>query len=256
MKRVSNVIIITFCILCLSTEGYSQKYKERGVIRNANEHYNAGEYVDSEVGYLRALEIDPESKEAKYNLSGAVYKQERFEDAVKGYQTMAQDSTMSSEERALTHYNLGNSLFKQKELEKALDAYKESMRLNPNDMEAKFNYAYTKKMIEDQEDQEDQEDKDNEDDQDQDQDQEQDQDQDNQDQDNQDKNDQNQDEQNPNEQDQDEQEQEQQEQPAEGKIDKQAAEQMLDAVQMEEDKTREKIDGQKVETVGRSGKNW
>lgn len=251
MKRVYNVIVITFCILCLSTESYSQKYKERGVIRDANEQYKAGEYVDSEVGYLRALEIAPESKEAKYNLSGAVYKQERFEDAVKGYQTMAQDSTLSSNDRAMMHYNLGNSLFQQKELEKALDAYKESMRLNPHDMEAKFNYAYTKKMMEDQENEEDQDDQDNEDDQEGEDNQDQDEQDGDGDQDEQDQEDQ----QNPQDP-QDQDDQEQQEQPSEGQIDKQDAEQMLNAVQMEEDKTREKMDAQKVETVGRSGKNW
>ena len=36
----------------------------------------------------------------------------------------------------------------------------------------------------------------------------------------------------------------------------QQAEQMLQAIQGEEDKTRDKLDKQKAVAVGRSGKNW
>ena len=38
----------------------------------------------------------------------------------------------------------------QQKLQEALASFKESLKLNPGDLEAKFNYAYTKAMLDNQ----------------------------------------------------------------------------------------------------------
>ena len=64
----------------------------------------------------------------------------------------AADSLRTDGERAEAFYNLGNAQFKQQKYKEALESYKQSLRLNPADQQAKYNYAYTKRLIDDNED--------------------------------------------------------------------------------------------------------
>lgn len=222
----------------------AQRFPERKFVRSGNTMYERGRFAESEVDYRRALEKSPESYEAAYNLAGALYKQERYQEAAELYGQVAADSTHSNT-MASALYNNGNALFKQRQLEQAIEAYKSALRLNPSDEQAKFNLAYTKKLLEKDDNKDDKDNKDNKNNQDNKQDQQQQQNQ----QQKPDKGDQNKDKSQP-------QNQDQQQQPQQGGMDKQEADQMLEAVQMSEDKTREKVNEQKAKTVGRSGKNW
>ena len=63
----------------------------------------------------------------------------------------AADTLRTDDERAQAFYNLGNAQFKQQKYKEALESYKQSLRLNPSDQEAKYNYAYTKRLIDEDE---------------------------------------------------------------------------------------------------------
>lgn len=63
---------------------------------------------------------------------------------------IAADSTRTDQERAEAFYNLGNAQFKQEKYPEALESYKNSLRMNPADQEAKYNYAYTKRLLQKQ----------------------------------------------------------------------------------------------------------
>ncbi len=184
-------------------------------------------------------------------------------------QQAAADSLRADTERAEAFYNLGNAQFKQQKYQEALESYKQSLRLNPSDMEAKYNYAYTKRLLDQNKnggggggnDQKDQ-------DKDQDKDQNKDQNQNGQGQQNPDqKGDQKDQKGDPKDQ-QDDQKQDpqddkgdkgdkgdQQGQPTPSGISPQEQQQMLDAIQAQEDKTQEKLK-EKQGVVVRGKKNW
>ncbi len=63
----------------------------------------------------------------------------------------AADTLRSDDERAEAFFNLGDAQFRQEKYREALESYKQSLRLNPADAEAKYNYAYTKRLLEQQE---------------------------------------------------------------------------------------------------------
>ena len=107
--------------------------------------------TEKEHGAERALEAAPESFEARYNLGNALYKAERFDKAEQTMRQAAADTLRTDDERAQAFYNLGNAQFKQQKYKEALESYKQSLRLNPSDQEAKYNYAYTKRLIDDDE---------------------------------------------------------------------------------------------------------
>ena len=251
--------ILTFVIVTLiSGEVFAQKMPERRLVRKANRQYERGDYDSSIDNYSRALQHDPQSFEAKFNTANVQFRKafvdsmqmdvKMLEKAEKTLRKLAQDSTRTDIERADVAYNLGNSLFAQQKFKEALTCYRDAMRLNPEDREAKYNYALTKEMLKQQQQQQQQ--------QDQNQDQNQDNQQDKQDQQNQDnKQDQQDKEDKQDQQDQQDQQDKQGQQPQEQQISEQEQQAMLEAIQAQEDKTQEKLK-EKQGVIIRGGKNW
>ena len=277
MKRIVYLTFTLAIALFVATDAQAQKWPERSRVRRGNRAYERLDYDRAEERYREAQELSDTCFEAKFNLGDALYKQQRFDEAEKVFAALAADSTRSALDRAHSYYNLGNSLFQQKKYQEALSAYKRSLRLNPADLETKYNYAYTKKYIEDNNqgggggnnDQ-------NQQNQNQDQNQQgggQNDQQNDQNQDNQNNNDQNnpndkgdnsQDKNDPNKgDDPNEGDQQGENDPQQGEGEPQPsglsqndAERMLDAIQGEEDKTRDKVNAKVGQGVVRSGKNW
>ena len=193
---------------------------------------------------------DPQSSAAKMS-QGFISQAEGL------LQAAAADSLRTADERADAFYNLGNSQFIQQKLQEALKSYRQSLVLRPDDMEAKYNYALTKKLLEQQQQQQ----------QDQQQDKNQNQDQnqqgDNNQNQNQDKNDQSDNKQDKNEDKQGGGDQEQKEQPQQPQgqkpksgMSEEQQQQLLNAIQAQEDKTQEKLDEKKKGIIIRGKKNW
>ena len=129
----------------------AQQLPERSLVRKGNRQYNKGNYEQSAGHYEQALQAAPGQFEAIYNLGNALYKAERFDKAEQTMRQAAADTLRTDDERAQAFYNLGNAQFKQQKYKEALESYKQSLRLNPSDQEAKYNYAYTKRLIDEDE---------------------------------------------------------------------------------------------------------
>lgn len=249
---------------------FGQMYPERRYIRAGLKDYEKQQYAESEEHYRKALEKNPASWEAAFNLGDALYKQERLEEAAEVFKSLAENPSLTKEQSAKSYYNLGNTYFDmydpmdqeagKKSLKDAEQSYMKSLMANPDDMEAKYNLAYVQKMLEEDENQNDdnQNDQDNQDNEDnqggQDNQSDQNDDQNNGDQDgDNEENDQQQD----NGDGDDQQDQQQgEDNPRESNISREDAEAMLNAIQNQEDQTREKMNEQKGVAVGASGKNW
>ncbi len=254
MRRIFILLVLAL----LAVDAAAQQYPERRQVRKGNRAYEKGNYQDAAGRYMRALGADPSSFEAQYNLGNALHRQEMYDQAAQVQQQAAADSLAAPVDRAQAFYNLGNTQFRQQKYAEALESYKNSLRLNPDDPQAKFNYAYVKKLLDDQN-QQNQDNKDNKDNTDNKDDQNQDQ-----------QNGQNQ--QNPQEGQNDPQEgdgqgddqqqdgQPDKEQEGEGRpqpagISPSEQERMLDAIQAQEDRTQEKLK-EKAGAVVRLKKNW
>ncbi|MCC8019085.1 MAG: tetratricopeptide repeat protein [Rikenellaceae bacterium] len=146
--RLWIYILVTVTVASAAVgEVRAQKYPERRNIREGNRNYERARYEESETDYRRALEQNPESFEAGYNLGNSLYKQGRWEDAEGVFSRLSKVDT-SEGNLFDTHFNAGNAMFQQRKLEEALEHYKEALRIAPGNEEAKFNYAYVKKMLE------------------------------------------------------------------------------------------------------------
>ena len=235
--RVLSIVLAAVASLVFC-EAMCQSMPERRLVRKGNRQYEKGNYDASLENYNRALQQDPNCFEAKFNTANGQFRKELIDKSEQTLRKLAQDSTRTDIERSEVAYNLGNALFVQQRLEEALECYRNAMRLNPDDQEAKFNYALTKELLKQQQDQQQNQ---------------QDQQQNDQNQ-NQEQQDQNQD-QNQEQQNKDEQQQDEQQQQPQPQISEQEQQAMLEAIQAQEDKTQEKLK-EKQGVVIRRGKNW
>ena len=279
-------------MLFVAGDAVAQKMPERSLVRKGNRSYYRERYTESSERYQQALGHDSTLFEARYNLANSLLRRsladttgmsnpESAEYKLKqGFVTQAEgllqaaaaDSLQTAENRAEAYYNLGNAQFVQQKLQEALQSYRRSLVLNPNDMEAKYNYALTKKLLEqnqqndqNQQNQDNQNNQNNQDNQNQNQPQNQPQGGD----DNQNKNDQNNDNQNQNQdqnkdnqqgggdQNEDKKDQGQQpKQPPKSGMSEEQQQQLLNAIQAQEDKTQDKLDEKAKGVIIKGKKNW
>ena len=240
---VKYLAIVVMLLVC--GEVSAQQMKERGLVRRGNREFRREHFEKSVDSYQRALQHDSTCFEAKYDLASALYRTERYDKAEKTLLGIVNDTTRTEKERGEVAYNLGNTQFAQQKYKEALSSYRQAMRCNPNDEDAKFNYAFTKRLIQQQEQQQQQ----------QNQDQNQDQNKDNKD--NQQDNQNQQNEQNQQQPQNQEGKDEQQEggQRPEGAMTPEQQEALLQAIQAEEDKTQDKLKEKKGVLI-RGSKNW
>ena len=96
-----NRILLIFITLLLGIGSASaQKYPERSLVRKGNRDFAKERYDRSIERYTQALEAAPENFEAAYNLGGALYRTEKYEEAAKMLERIAADSTRTDQERA------------------------------------------------------------------------------------------------------------------------------------------------------------
>ena len=227
MKR-----IIALCLILVSLPLCAQV--ERREVRSGNRKFTKDKYKQAEIDYRRAIVKDSTSVAAQYDLASALYRQQDYEGASKALGAVKEQVAVHPS-AASWHYNSGDVALQKKDYAAAVEAFRQSLLLDPGDMDAKENYIYAKKMLENQ--QQNGGGSDNDQDQDQNQ---------NQDQDNQDP-----------QQNQDQQQQQQQQQ-SEGGISPQQAQQILKAVQAQEQKTQDKVKKEKAEMLQsrQKEKNW
>ena len=223
------------------------------LITKGNALYESGKYGEAEMTYREGQTQGADAFISGFNLGDALFKQERYEEAASAFQSLP-NLTEDKEQKAAAYHNLGNSYLKAQKFQESVDAYKQSLRNNPKDLETKYNLAYAKRMLQQEQEQQQQQDQnkdqENQDDQ-QKQDQQQQQDQ------KQDEKENDENKQDQQQQDQ-QQDQEKQEQPKEGEISKEDAERMLDALNQDEKKIRDRLEDQKVKkgVRGNVEKDW
>ena len=233
---------------------------DRRDVRKGNRDFKKESWREAEIDYRKALVKDSLSMAANYNLANTLYREGDMEQARKVMEAV-KDIAPASVSAADYYYNLGDVAIARQDWQGAVDAFKESLLRNPGDLNAKENYIYAKKKLEDQQSQQDQNQNQDQQDQNQDQNQQDDQNQDQQNDQNQDQNQQNQDQQDDqknDQQNQDQQDKQQNNQGQQPKISPQAAQQMLQAIQAKEKETQDKVNKQKAEVLKsrQKEKNW
>lgn len=264
MKSFRYMLVVS---MLLSVALTASAQVDRHDVRAGNRKFRKDNWKEADISYRKALVKDSTSVAANYNLANTLYRQENYEEAEKLMKKLG-DNASASANAADYWYNTGDIAIAKKDWQGAVNAFKEALLKNPSDMDAKENYIYAKKMLENQQkngggngDGQDNQDQNN---------QNQDQNQNGQDQNGQDQNkdqnnDQNKDGQNKdqnqnqnNDQGNGGQQPQQGQQGQEGKISPQQAQQMLRAIQAKEKETQDKVNKEKADALKsrQKEKNW
>src|SRR5688572_21276673 len=132
-------LVITILILFFSAGAIELSAQENdNAIQKANDLYKQQQYQQAEAAYDEVLEKESSNRTAKYNLSLALYKQGKSAEAIKALDDLA-FKTDEKELKSKAYYNKGAILSAQKKLEESIEAYKNALRQNPDDKEAREN---------------------------------------------------------------------------------------------------------------------
>jgi Ca-activated chloride channel family protein len=143
MKRLFPPIVLTMTLALTACGASAEKLNNSG-----NEAFSNQDFEAALAAYQEAQTESPELAEPHYNAANVHYRQENYD------QTQQEiEQTLIKDDGALTQgslYNLGNTFFQKEEYETAIESYKEALRLNPNDLEAKENLELALRQMQQQ----------------------------------------------------------------------------------------------------------
>ena len=237
MLMLQKTYITLLFLLVAGGSAFAQK-SDRDYLRSGNKLYNDSLFVKAEVDYRKALEVNPKSTDAMFNLGNSLLMQQKAKEAMEQFES-ASKVEKEKDKLAQIYHNMGVILQASKQYPQCIEAYKESLRNNPKDNETRYNLALAQKLLKDQQ-QNQQNQNQNKD---QKQDQKDEQKEQNKDQKNQDKNDQ-------------QQNQHQQQQQNKDEMSKENAQQLLNAVMQDEKNVQDKVKKQMQIRGKKLDKDW
>jgi tetratricopeptide (TPR) repeat protein len=139
MKNLILYVLLTFSVVASAQE-------RDLVLPKANEEYSQNKFVEAESSYRITNSKFPNRTVAPYNLGNAIYKQKQFSEAKFAYFKAIKNSKPGIQKHKAFH-NLGNVFMNEKDYSQAVEAYKNALRNKPSDEETRYNYALAKKML-------------------------------------------------------------------------------------------------------------
>jgi Ca-activated chloride channel family protein len=129
----------------------------RGSPASALREYKAGNYDQALKEYEQLLKRKSDDPRLHYNAGASAYRNRQFEEAAKQFNAAIASPDLKLQ--GLAYYNEGNALYhlgesnpdskkRTESWEKALQDYQSTAKLNPQDTDAKFNYEFVKRRLE------------------------------------------------------------------------------------------------------------
>lgn len=147
---------LVICLLAMLAAGqavYAQP--DRRDVRKGNRDFRNEDWNAAEIDYMKALNRDSSSVAANYNLANTLYKKGDYDQARKTYDRL-KETAPGTDIASDWYYNSGNAASMSKDWAAAVEAYRQSLLLNPGDMDAKENYIYAREMLKNQQNQQNQ----------------------------------------------------------------------------------------------------
>ncbi len=202
---------------------------DRQHIRNGNKAYRNNTFSKAETEYRKSIAKNSDNAIAQYNLGCAMMQQGNDSVAIAQFEKAAK-MEKNSLNRAMAYHNMGYVLQKRQNYSDAIKAYQNALRNNPDDADSRYNLVMCQKLLKKQQQQKQQQQK------------------------QQDKNSKNKDK---NSKNKDKKENNKNRKPDQNKMDRQNAEQLLNAVMQKEKNTQDKLQrAQRQPSRKNLNKNW
>lgn len=129
------LVLLSTLLQGVSVEASAAGFREK--MREGGKRYDRGMYSEAAESYNEAQQEKPSDRRANFNRGGALYKMNDWDGAQEEFQKSAMGSDRGLSADSL--YNLGNTLFQQGKYKEAAEAYKQDLKLNPYDEDARHN---------------------------------------------------------------------------------------------------------------------
>lgn len=144
--------IIVGIVLLLVTSPIIFGQEWRDSLREARKLYTQKNYEQSFRVYRSAQKLAPKEIDLSDEVGQSAYKAGKYEEAENIY---GQSSSMkgSANQKGVNYRQIGNARMKQQKYAEAVESYKESLRNNPNDEDARYNLAEANRKLNQQKEQ-------------------------------------------------------------------------------------------------------
>lgn len=154
MKSFSVIFSIWMFLTFLPLHADGQR-QVRSLDRSGNANYNDSLYHDAEMDYRRALSINPTDSVARFNLATTLIRQHdqaklAEADSLLTGLIVEAEQTGNRQLSARSLYQKGEIAMMVQQYQQAADAFKESLKRNPGDNDARFNYLLAKRQLDKQ----------------------------------------------------------------------------------------------------------
>ena len=148
MKYIRYIVLMLALSLAMPMWGQVDKKD----VRRGNKDFRKGEYEMAFQDYLRAFEKDTTSVAANYNMAGALYRMEQYDQAQQALDRI-KETAPATASAADYFFNVGDVALQKKDYQAAVKAFGESLILRPDDLLAKENFIYARLMLQNQQNQ-------------------------------------------------------------------------------------------------------
>jgi Ca-activated chloride channel family protein len=113
--------------------------RSRELTAEGNEFFRQGQWDKASLSYEEALRSDANNSVARYNRANALFLLKQPDQAIALYDELIAGEKVQKNHKSLAWYNKGVILTGQQKLEESIEAYKQALRLDPNNKEAREN---------------------------------------------------------------------------------------------------------------------
>jgi hypothetical protein len=151
VRPIVFVILAALGLLAAACSPSAEKLNAEG-----NDRFARDAYLEALAAYQSAQIESPELAEPYYNSANALYRQGAYPEAL---EQMKEALRFASDETLATSgfFNMGNATYNLESWEEAVDAYTETLLLNPDDQDAKYNLELALQQMQQQEQEQEQE---------------------------------------------------------------------------------------------------
>ena len=138
-------IILLIILLGLGSSLLAQT--DRKFNRKAYKAMEDGNYNEAILNYQKALKENPEQLEYSNNLGHAYYRNQNYESAAESYLKYSQKPGVTRSEQ---FHNLGNAFLQAGNYDKSIQSYIESLKIDPESEDTKYNLSMAQAMLKQQ----------------------------------------------------------------------------------------------------------
>lgn len=140
-------LVLAMLVLCHAAHAQVTRY-----LNNGNKLYGQQRYSEATADYAKAVAKNPTYAPGLFNLGSSLYQEKKYDSSRKVMEATAKVAKDKGSQSA-ANYNIGNTYMSQQKWEDAINAYKNTLRNNPQDVDAKYNLSYAEQMLKKQQNQ-------------------------------------------------------------------------------------------------------